>query len=136
MIWFDAANVTIFHSSISINDSEQPCFGVSHNLIKKYIHVDKHHLGSSSDINRVVGNEVLRCESAMDLTGLLIAHMLLRFIFYTSETWNTRILWALKGNAFPMMHPHWKMIGYGVDAITEIIDFVIITFQFSLQHMV
>ena len=41
---------------------------VNHNLIMDYIEVDKYHLGSSRDINRLVGKEVLRCESAMDMT--------------------------------------------------------------------
>ena len=79
MIWFNAAGVTGSHTSISINDSKQKCFGVTHILIMNYVQVDKHLLGSSRDINRVVGDEVLRCESAMDMTGL----------------------WTLKGNAFP-----------------------------------
>ena len=86
MIWFNAANVTVFHSSISINVSEQRCFGVTHNLIMDYIQVDKHHLGSSRDIDRVVGNEVLRCESAMDMTGFYIADMVAPFISYSFET--------------------------------------------------
>ena len=86
MIWFNAANVTVFHSSISINDSEQWCFGVTHNLIMDYIQVDKHHLGSSRDINRVVGNEFLRCESAMDMTGLFIADIVALSISHTFET--------------------------------------------------
>ena len=106
MIWFNAAHVTVFHSSISINDSEQRCFGVTHNLIMDYIQVDKHHLGSSRDIDRVVGNEVLRCESAMDMTGFFIADMVARSISYTFETQNTKNLWALKGNAFSIMHPN------------------------------
>ena len=85
MIWFNAANVTNFHLSISINDSEQRCFGVNHNLIMYYTQVDKQYLGSSRDINRVVGNEVLRCESAMDMTGFFIADMVARSISYTFE---------------------------------------------------
>ena len=106
MIWFNAAHVTVFHSSISINDSEQRCFGVTHNLIMDYIQVDKHHLGSSRDIDRVVGDEVLRCESALDMIGFFIADMVARSISYTFETQNTRNLWALKGNAFAIMHPN------------------------------
>ena len=86
MIWFNAANVTVFHSSISLDDSEQQCFGVAHNLILDYIQVDIHHLGSTRDINRIVGNEILRCESAMDMTGFSIADMVARSISYTFET--------------------------------------------------
>ena len=106
MIRFNAANVTVFHSSISINDSEKRCFGVTHNLIMDYIQVDKHQLGSSRDINRVVGNEVLRCESALDMIGFFIADMVASSISYTFETLNTSNLWALKGNTFPIMHPN------------------------------
>ena len=86
MIWFNAANVTVFHSSISINDSEQWCFDVTHNLMMDYIQVDKHQLIFSSDINRVVGNEVLRCESAMDMTEFFIADMVAHSKSYTFET--------------------------------------------------
>ena len=45
-----------------------------------YVQLDKYHLGSSGDINRVVGDEVLGCESAMDLTGFFKADMVTRSI--------------------------------------------------------
>ena len=86
IIWFNAASVTIFSSSISINDSEQRCFGVSHNLRMNYVQVDKHQLGTSRYIKRVVGDEFLRCESAMDMTGSFLADMVARSISYTFET--------------------------------------------------
>ena len=44
------------------------------------------HFGSSRDINRVVGDEVLLCESAMDMIGFFIADMVTLSISYTFET--------------------------------------------------
>ena len=85
MILFNAANVTVFHSSISINDSEQRCFDITHNLILNYIQVDKHQLCSSRDINKVVVKVVLRCEGARDMTEFFIADMVARSISYTFE---------------------------------------------------
>ena len=85
MIWFNAASVTVFHSSISINDSDQQCFVVTHKLKMNYVQVDKHNLGSTRYIKRVVGDEFLRCESAMDMSGSFLADMVARSISYTFE---------------------------------------------------
>ena len=86
MVWFKAASVTIFHTSISINDPKPRCFGVTHNLIMNYVQVDKHQLGSSREINRVVADEVLWCESALDKAGFFKADMVARSISHTFET--------------------------------------------------
>ena len=80
MYRFNAAGVTVFHTSFSIKDSKQGCFGFTHNMKMNYVQLDKYHLGSSGDINRVVGDEVLGCESAMDLTGFFKADMVTRSI--------------------------------------------------------
>ena len=116
MIWFNAASLIVIHLSVSTNDSKERCFGVTHNQIMNYVHVVKH-LGSSREINSVVGDEVLWCETAMDMTSFFIANMVAHSISYNFKTYNTRNLWALKSNALSIMHPIWKMFGFGVVAI-------------------